>query len=200
MNTVDARGQVCPKPLILTKKALGEIPAGEELTVLIDNETSKENVERFLIDNNMKPQCTSDGGLFTITVRKTDRELVSPDAASYCTTGSARPHSIVFSRDKMGHGSDELGEILIKAFINTIRDATPLPSHLIFYNSGIVLTCGDSPLIDMLKELEQRGVTILVCGTCADYFGKKDAVRVGIISNMYTILETMTAAGHIIQP
>ena len=41
---VDARGLSCPEPVVRTKKALLENAA---FTVLVDNETSKENVIRF---------------------------------------------------------------------------------------------------------------------------------------------------------
>ncbi|MBN1127628.1 MAG: sulfurtransferase-like selenium metabolism protein YedF [Chitinispirillaceae bacterium] len=199
MKTVDARGQACPKPIILTKQALKEIAPGEEISVLIDNPTSRQNVERFLADNGMTPRCSENGGVFTIVVGKPAEPLSHPDAASYCSS-SPRPHIIVFSSDKMGSGSEELGEILMKAFVNTIRDVSPLPSHLVFYNSGIFLTIEGSSVVESLKHLESLGISLLVCGTCAEYFGKKDAVRVGTVSNMYTILETMTAAGHIVQP
>jgi len=199
MKTVDGRGQLCPKPLILTKKALKEISPGEQISILVDNLTARQNVERFLADNGMHPECTEKDGIFTITVQKQAAPLSHPDAASYCTTGS-KPHIILLSSDKMGRGSDELGEILMKAFVNTIRETSPLPSHIVFYNSGILLTIEGSSLIESLKELESKGVSLLVCGTCVEYFKKKDLVRVGTISNMYAILETMTAAGHIVQP
>jgi selenium metabolism protein YedF len=100
----------------------------------------------------------------------------------------------------MGSGPDELGAILMKAFINTIREVTPLPSKLIFYNSGILLTAEGSPLVASIRELESAGVEVLVCGTCVNYYDKKDEIRVGTISNMYTILESLTAAGRIITP
>ena len=199
MQTVDARGQACPKPLILTKQALKEIPAGESIQVLIDNPTSRQNVERFLIDNGMTPECTEKDGVFTVVVRNRLEPLSHPDAASYCTSQAA-PHVIALSCDKMGRGSDELGQILMKAFVNTIKEVRPLPSHIVFYNTGIFLAIEGSALIEPLKDLESKRVRLLVCGTCADYFKKKDAVRVGTISNMYTILETMTSAGHIVQP
>jgi selenium metabolism protein YedF len=199
MTTVDARGQACPKPLILTKQALKEASPGQRIIVLIDNPTSRLNVERFLIDNGMSPHCTEKDGVFTITVQKPSEPLSHPDAASYCTPG-VKPHIIVFSGDTMGRGPDDLGGILMKAFVNTIKETNPLPSHLFFYNSGIFLTVEGSSLIEAFRELERKGVMLLVCGTCAEYFKKKEAVRVGTISNMYTILETMTRAGHIVQP
>jgi selenium metabolism protein YedF len=199
MRIVDARGQLCPKPLILTKQALKEISPGEALSILIDNPTSRQNVERFLHDNGMPSQYTEKDGVFTIVVEKAAEPLTHPDAASYCASGP-RPHIIAFSCDRMGRGSDELGEILMKAFVNTLKETNPLPSHLVFYNSGINLTVEGSSLLETFRELQHKGVVLLVCGTCAEYFKKKESVRVGTISNMYTILETMTAAGHIVQP
>ena len=199
---VDARGQLCPVPLIMTKKALSEVALGDTLRILIDNEVSKNNVERFLADNGFASASVANAGLFTITVAKSKADPVSPDAASYCAS-SPRPagdHVILIASDKMGSGSDELGAILMKAFINTIKEVKPLPSKIIFYNSGILLTAEDSPLVASLRELESAGVGVLVCGTCVNYYEKQNLIRVGTISNMYTILETLTTAGRTIKP
>jgi selenium metabolism protein YedF len=199
---VDARGKLCPAPLIMTKKALGEIAKGDSLRVLIDNEVSKNNVERFLSDNGFVSTCVAAGALFTLAVAKTKSDLVRTDAESYCEIPARPPNGrvILISGETMGSGSDELGAILMKAFINTIREVTPLPSNIIFYNSGVLLAVEGSGLVLSLKELEARGVSILVCGTCVNYYGKADRVRVGVISNMYTILETLSAANGIIKP
>jgi len=201
-KTVDARGKLCPAPLIMTKQALGEIGMGETLRILIDNEISKNNVERFLADNGFVSTCTTESGVFTVTVAKSKEELGKVDVQTYCTPAAAKAagHVMVIAADTMGTGSEELGGILMKAFINTIKEVKPLPSSIIFYNSGIMLTVEGSPLIATLKELESLGVSILVCGTCVNYYDKKDLVRVGIVSNMYTILETLTAAQTVIKP
>lgn len=199
---IDARGKICPLPLIMTKKALGEIKLGDALRILIDNEVSKNNVERFLSDNGFVSTCAADAGVFTLMVAKSKDDLVSPDAESYCAVPKRRESGqvILVSSDKMGSGSDELGAILMKAFINTIKEVKPLPAKIIFYNGGILLTIEGSPLVTSLKELESAGVEILVCGTCVNYFDKKDLVRAGTISNMYAILESLTAADRIIKP
>jgi selenium metabolism protein YedF len=200
-RVVDARGKLCPEPLILTKKALGELDIGQTMKVLIDNETSRQNVERFLKDNGARSVCADDKGLFTLSVTKLQDEMPSPNAEEYCATPQpAKRHVIVISSDKMGRGPDELGAILMKAFINTIKDVDPLPSSIIFYSTGILLVVNGSPLVDPLRDLVAKGVKVLVCGTCADYFLKKNQVMVGTISNMYTILETITKASHAIAP
>lgn len=53
MMEVDARGLSCPEPVVRTKKAF---EANNSFTVLVDNETAKENVVRFC--NNMKAKTT----------------------------------------------------------------------------------------------------------------------------------------------
>jgi len=100
----------------------------------------------------------------------------------------------------MGTGPADLGQILIQGCINTIKEVEPLPTALVFYNSGVKLTVDGSPVLQTLQDLEKSGVKILVCGTCANYFQIKDQVKAGIISNMYAILETLSQTGHIIYP
>lgn len=109
-------------------------------------------------------------------------------------------HVVVIKNDKMGFGADDLGAILIKGFLNTIKKISDLPQKIIFYNSGVKLILKDSPVIDSLQELEELGVTILICGTCADYFKVKDKVGCGTLSNMYDITDSLTHASHIIVP
>lgn len=203
-KVVDARGQLCPQPLILTKRALKELATGQRLRVLIDNEISKNNVARFLADNGLASSCSIDGSLFTLLVTKTKEELTHPDAVAYCVVPEAATgrgsHVVAVTSDKMGNGPDELGAILMKAFVNAIKEVAPLPSEIVFYNSGVLLTVDGSSVVDSLKELESLGVKILVCGTCVNYFEKKDLVRVGAVSNMYTILDTLTAARSVVRP
>jgi selenium metabolism protein YedF len=114
--------------------------------------------------------------------------------------GSFDDHIIVIKSDKMGMGDDDLGALLIKGFINSIGGVTPLPTKIILYNSGAKLVATDSPVLGALRDLEAKGCEILVCGTCADFFQIKEQIAVGSISNMPTILESMTAATKIVAP
>jgi selenium metabolism protein YedF len=200
--TVDARGEVCPKPLIMTKKQLGETGINGKFIVLIDNETSKENVERFLSDNHIPFQTSRKDNVFSIEVTRTQAELIHPAAEDYCipAAGTAAGHAICFTSDQMGTGPADLGQILIQGCINTIKEVEPLPTAIVFYNSGVKLTVEGSPVLESLQDLEKSGVKILVCGTCANFFQIKEQVKVGIISNMYAILETLSRAGHVINP
>jgi selenium metabolism protein YedF len=201
MKTIDCRGMQCPKPLILTKKELNTLEPGQSMEILIDNETSRQNVERFLTDNGVEVSARRDSAMFILKATKTLTEAVSGDEQAYCApSGTKKPHVICFSSDTMGRGPAELGAILMKAFVNTVKEVNPLPSHCLFYNTGVNLVVEGSPLVEPFRQLSEQGVTMLACGTCLDYFGVKDKLRVGTVSNMYAILETLSAAGYVIKP
>jgi TusA-related sulfurtransferase len=44
-NVVDARGLSCPQPVLLTLNEIKKVKKGE-ITILVDTDTSKENVSR----------------------------------------------------------------------------------------------------------------------------------------------------------
>jgi selenium metabolism protein YedF len=198
--TVDARGEVCPKPLVLTRRQLKDTPVGGSFIILIDNDTSKENVERFLSDNRIGFATSRVENAYSIQVTRTQEDLPRPEAEDYCRPASTPRQAYCFTSDQMGTGPADLGQILIQACINTIKEVEPPPSALVFYNSGVTLTIDGSPTLSSLQDLEKAGVPILVCGTCANYFQIKDQVKVGVISNMYAILEALSRASHVIYP
>jgi selenium metabolism protein YedF len=100
----------------------------------------------------------------------------------------------------MGFGDPQLGSILVKAFVNTLASVSPLPSAIVCYNRGVFLALKGSPVLDALRELSGRGVRILVCGTCLDYYKQKENLAAGQVSNMYDIAEILLGAGHVIYP
>lgn len=202
MKTIDARGKTCPLPLILTKKAITEAAPEETLEILVDNEISMKNVSRFLEDNGMKTNIESKGSVYHIYVNKTGDIPESSHVEDYCETGLTPQtgYAMVFKQNKVGHGADDLGAILMSAFINTLPEIALKPNWLIFLNTSIHLTLKDSSVLESLQKLEKKGVEILVCGTCLNYFGKKDELAVGKISNMYDILDCMSRAGKVIHP
>ncbi len=105
---------------------------------------------------------------------------------------------LVVSSDIMGDGDIELGGILIRSFFHTLLESEILPNSIIFFNTGVKLVAGGSPVLEDLKFLEQKNIDILACGTCLGHFNLKDKISVGHISNMYEISETMLKAGNII--
>ncbi|NMB27762.1 MAG: sulfurtransferase-like selenium metabolism protein YedF [Tissierellia bacterium] len=184
---VDARGQACPKPVIMTKKELDNLSEGV-LTTIVDNEVAKDNVSK--LANSLGYEYKVD--------KKSDKEyyihITKGEAtvdSNVCIPDTFKDMTIAFASDTMGSGSEELGKILIKSFVYTLTEATPFPSTLIFYNGGVHLTCEGSEVLEDLKKLEEEGVEIISCGTCLDFFEIKDKLQVGEISNMYTIYEKL---------
>lgn len=106
----------------------------------------------------------------------------------------------VVSADHMGEGNDELGRALIKGFLFAMTMQEELPSTILFYNGGAHLTCQGSDSLEDLKSLQERGVEILTCGTCLDFYGLKDQLAVGSVTNMYDIVERQMKADLVIRP
>ncbi|MEI7829616.1 MAG: sulfurtransferase-like selenium metabolism protein YedF [Prolixibacteraceae bacterium] len=201
MQTVNGKGLLCPQPLILTRKALKNCLPGETLQIEIDNKTAFQNILTYLNDQALSPEGTELDGIFHITVVNEKVEAKEVSGIGSIDPGMcSNSYVVVVSSDKMGDGDAELGAILIKAFLNSLIEQPILPTHLIFYNSGVKLATNDSGVIGSLKTLDESGVDVMICGTCVDFYEVKTLLAVGRISNMFTITETMAKAGHIIKP
>jgi selenium metabolism protein YedF len=195
MFIVDALGKLCPQPVIHTKKALEE-HAGD-VQVIVDNAISKENVERFAKSQGCDVKTEEKENHFYINItRGQNCEIM--DFKEEKSQGK----NIVFyiASDHMGIGSEELGQILIRGFVKTIKDLKEKPGKLIFINGGVRLTTKDSKVLEDLEELETTGMEILSCGTCLDFFGLKEDLKVGRVSNMFEILSSLTEADRIVRP
>lgn len=191
MIKVNAIGEVCPKPVIMTKKALKEIESGV-VEVSVDNQTSKENVEKMAKEMGHTFETKEEGSVFVITITKAGEKQEN----------SSEEENIVISigSDKMGEGEDELGKILIKGFIYALTEAETLPKTVLLYNKGVLLASTFEDTVKDLKVLEERGVEILSCGTCANFYHVQDQIKVGTLTNMYTILERQMKATKVIKP
>jgi selenium metabolism protein YedF len=201
---INAQGLACPEPVILTKKALD---SHDDVTVLVDNATALENVKRLASVSGCAVEATEEsGGIFRIHIKKQQGNRTRCDAApEYVHPEDAPPfvHGptvLVIASSVMGHGNDELGGLLMKAFIHTAIDLEHRPDMMIFYNTGVKLATSDSGVVDDLKALEEKGVRILVCGTCVNFFELSGKIGAGIISNMYDIAGALSTAGRIVKP
>lgn len=190
--TVDAIGEVCPVPVIKAKKAFDQMQEGV-LEILVDNETSVSNLESFARSRNVSSSVKEvSEGVFSVSLIKDTLATSCEDAGDKAV--------VVISSSTMGSGSEELGEILMKSFVFALTQLDELPQAVLLYNSGVHLAVEGSPVLEDIKTLEQGGVEVLVCGTCLDYYGLKDDLMVGRISNMYTIIENQLHADKILCP
>ncbi len=181
---IDARGELCPKPVIMTKKEFDKLDEGI-IETRVDNDIAVTNLIKLAgsLGSEYNVEELSDKD-FKITIIKGENSILIEE-----NRDEFEDMTIAFSSNVMGKGSDELGSILIKSFIYTVTETDPLPSALVFYNSGVRLTCEDSPVLEDLKTLLDKGVEIISCGTCLDFFEIKDKLAIGEVSNMYTIYE-----------
>ena len=105
---------------------------------------------------------------------------------------------LLFTRNGLGAAPLELQQKLAAKFLQLNREANILPAKILFYTDGVKLACEGSPIISELKALKDRGVELILCSTCLDYFGLRDKVQVGIVGGMPDIIEALNAAQKVI--
>lgn len=194
---VDAKGLACPMPVIKAKKALEEITEGV-IDILVSDDVPKENVLKFAKSINCEVEVIKDEAdekIIRITKGNVCHEDIK-DSVNEVVVGNGEVVAIMSNR--MGSGNDELGEVLIKSYLFALNECEPLPKSVLFLNGGVELTTKNAACVEHIKALEEKGVEVLSCGTCLDYYGLKEELKVGTITNMYTIVETMKNASKVI--
>ena len=182
---IDCRNMDCPKPVLETKKALEQMKEGV-LEVLVNSISSIENVKRYAINNGFK-----------VKVEKNEQEAVITIVKGYeCVVDTNKnkeeflDKTLFIKSDKVGSG--ELGSMLIKGFLKTALEFKKLPKNIIFVNEGVFLTTKNEETIEILKELEKRGVKIYSCGLCMNYFKiDPNELKVGEIGNAYDTMDML---------
>lgn len=202
-KTLDACGLACPAPVLLVKDTV-EKEAVRELSVIVDNEASKENVSRFM---NTKGFTTTeeqvDGNFIVKGVLEGDppaEPATATEASKKKAAGDDENQKIMvlIATDRLGSGDDELGKKLLVNYIKTISEMGSDLWHLVFVNGGVHLTIGSSEVLDEIKAYEQSGVQVLVCGTCLEHFGLTAEKKVGSTTNMLDIVTATQLADKVI--
>jgi len=106
--------------------------------------------------------------------------------------------AVLITSDCLGTGSEELGKILMKSFLNTLWNHKPRPGKILFINGGVLLTTEGSEVLETLELLEKEGVEIFSCGTCLAFYGIKDKLRIGKITNMPYIVDSLLSAARVV--
>ena len=201
-KTVNAMGDVCPVPLVKAKNAIAELAGSGKVEVLVDNEIAVQNLEKmaqqkgygFLVKEKKQKEEHVE-----VTVSET--EPAETEEKPVCLVPAAKKTKlVVLSADHMGEGAEELGKILMKSFLYALTQQDELPDTILCYNGGAKLTCEGSESLEDLKDLAARGVEILTCGTCLNFYGITEKLQVGSVTNMYDIVERMSSADRVIKP
>ncbi len=201
-KTLDARGQACPGPVILLKKAL---EAGESgvIDVIVDNEAARENVTRFA----GKQGCaivSSEGSApeihVTVSAPPADAmDTAEPEPGIAMTKPAApnparQPLVVLIESDRIGTGNDELGALLMRGFLYALTERDERPEAIIMMNHGVLLAIEGSEALENLGRLADLGVELLACGTCLEFLGVKNRLAIGRVSNMYEIADRLCEA------
>ena len=199
---IDCKGMACPLPVVNAKKASEELRAGDRLTVLVDNEIAVQNLTRFAEHKGFGVSADKkDEKEYAVIMSISGEAAESKEEEVACVMDSRRKGMlVVLSGNVMGTGDAKLGTSLMKAFVFALTKQDQLPDTILCYNTGAYLTCQGADTLEDLKLLESEGVTILTCGTCLDFYGLKEKLAVGGVTNMYDIVERMENAAQIIKP
>lgn len=189
MKELDARGLQCPKPLMMAKK---ELDAGcDTLVVKVSNEAAVSNLSHLAKRFGRSFSSEQQQDYWDVTIGGLP-EGATPEESVPCECLVKEPYAVFVGKDHVGEGDETLGKSLMKMALYTLSESNNPPAHLLFMNSGVKLVAGgEQAVVDSVSSLVAQGTEVLVCGTCLDYYGLKDQLAVGEVSNMYDILGRM---------
>jgi len=195
---LDCRGQACPAPVMQVR----DILAGEkvsDISVIVDNEAARENVNRFLIHQGFQVRVKrKDADYLVIGARSPDVCEVMSDEELATVPGGDKKILVMLTTDRLGHGDDTLGAGLMINFIKTLKEMGPDLWRLVMVNNGVKLAVEGVESLPVLQELAASGISILVCGTCLNHFRLLEEKRVGETTNMLDIVTSLQVADQVI--
>ena len=198
---VDARGLACPQPVVLTRKAMLE--DGVDLVrVVVDQDVPAENIQRLARGQGWLSEIARQGDEIHLTLRRDEEAIAKAGDQTSIDSVAAdgKPEVVIFVTSNLfGDGDQRLGQVLMRAFVKTLKELDTQPAKIIFANAGVRLTTAGSDLIADLRELERRGIEIMSCGTCLDYYHLSDALEVGAVSNMFDIATSLVEADRVVK-
>ncbi len=208
MSVIDCKGLACPEPVLRCRQEIEE-KSPMEIKVLVDNNGSKENVCRFLKSQGYNiDKIHEQGGIFKIHAKR-DKDIPSNkeevDVSLYsCEISTQKEQDndkqlVFITSSTIGHGDDELGRALMLNFLKTLPEMGKSLWRIILLNGGVKLTTEEGEPLDALKKLKQMGVSILVCGTCLDFFGLLEQKKIGETTNMLDVVTSLQLATKVIK-
>ena len=196
MKGIDARGLSCPAPVLQTKAAI-EAEQLNAVRVAVDNEAAQQNVKRFLESQGFETILEKDSVDYFVIGKCGEKTVTEPKATPATEAGQTKI-MVMIATDRLGYGDDVLGLKLMVNFIRTLKEMGPDLWRLVFVNNGVKLTVQDSEVLPELKQLQDSGLQILVCGTCLTHFDLLEHKQVGETTNMLDIVTAIELADKVI--
>ncbi len=193
MRELDMLGQPCPIPVVNAKRALEET---NRVRVLVDNEIAVENLQKmaFQLGYRFSSEALGEKKFLAYIARTGEAKAEFPEPIAVEADGA----TVLIARETMGAGAEELGTLLIKGFIFALTELDPPPRAVIFLNGGARLTSEGANTVRDIAALEKKGTRIYTCGTCLNYYGIKDRLAVGEVTDMMNIARMLNDARKVI--
>lgn len=194
---IDGIGKACPMPVIMTKK---EIDNGEESIIIkVDNKIAVENLKKLASSTGFTTQVKADNNIFFVALSKECEECNAfLDQLEKENTVPTSDYVVFVGKEYIGEGNEELGKNLMRMFFYTLTESKEIPTHILLMNGGVKLATLDNQTVEHLKVLVEKGVQVLVCGACLNFYEIAEELKVGNVSNMYDIVTRMQEAKKVI--
>ncbi|WP_024953993.1 sulfurtransferase-like selenium metabolism protein YedF [Sulfurospirillum arcachonense] len=188
MRTIDCRDMPVPKPVVLTKTTLDELPKDSVITVIVNCDMSEDNILTYAQNKGyFVKREQKRAGIFITISKKFSCDIDE----HHKKEKQIENRAIIITSDCIGRGLH--GDSLMQEFLDSILFQKTLPSKLIFLNKGVKLTCAktENNSIKTLKKVEDKGVDILVSLTSLEELDMHKQHQIGTQISMYELVETM---------
>lgn len=189
---IDCRNLACPEPVIRTKNALDGLRVGEKLEILVNSIAPKENISRFLKNQNVEFSVLQNGAETKITAVKGESKLELTNFDEFvCEITPKTKKTVVYLNEEYA-GSGDVGVGLLAKFLGALLQVEK-PEYVICVNNAVKITTNRAhPSFKPLKDLEAAGVKILSCGSCLEAYKLVSDLSVGEMSNAYEVMQILT--------
>ena len=189
---IDCRNLACPEPVIRTKNALDGLKVGEKLEILVNSIAPKENISRFLKNQNVEFSVLQNGAETKITAVKGESKLELTNFDEFvCDITPKTKKTVVYLNEEYA-GSGDVGVGLLAKFLGALLQVEK-PEYVICVNNAVKITTNRAhPSFKPLKDLEAAGVKILSCGSCLEAYKLVSDLSVGEMSNAYEVMQILT--------
>jgi selenium metabolism protein YedF len=199
---IDAKGKECPVPVIMAKKEIDN--GNKDFIIEVDNKIAVQNLQKLANSQNLFINIQGENNIFKVTFFSDENkdneciecnEILNRLEDNKSQTGT---WCVFVGKEIIGAGNEELGKSLMKMFFYTISEGEDLPKAILFMNDGAKVPTLNEQAIEHLKDLEAKGVEILTCGACLNFYKLEDSLKVGKVSNMYDITNVMKESSKVI--
>lgn len=192
---IDAKGKNCPIPVIMAKKEIDN--GGDSFIVEVDNKIAVENLKKLAKNQGFYSTVKEEENKFSVVFTK-ECEECNEILLKLNNKSLLGNWAVFIGKEIIGEGDNELGKNLMKMFFYTLSESDNLPKYILFMNGGVKVPTLNEQAAEHLKDIEEKGTEIMVCGTCLNFYNLEDKLKAGKVSNMYDISNAMKEVDKVI--